>query len=284
MARRANHDLLTDLRIAARFGHPDALDEVLARLMDDPSIAGNRVLPATRVQRELVPLGWALAEGAVDDAYLHSLVQSPYAAYRALAAVALARRQGQAPNTERGRALERLARDPREEVRVALRTALERGAREGWPGLAAWVRGWLTRAQPPLSPRARALALTLAAEVLPETELWPMLAHVPNMDDARVQDALVHAFQRLARHNPDEALARLEAWWRTRRWPPMLVARAMSGPWLAAVWPRGQDLLRALYHKYGRRRWLTQPLKMLVREGVIDNVDALLQTWEAKGA
>ncbi|NPA26285.1 MAG: hypothetical protein GXO36_01605 [Chloroflexi bacterium] len=280
--RRTAPDFLTDVRIAARFGHPDALDEVLGRLLQDRAIAANRTLPSTRVQRELVPVGQALAQGAVPDAYLFSLAESPYAAYRAIAAAALAHRQAQNRDEARQAVLERLARDARDEVHVALAQTLAQVPAS--PALRAWLQDWLTRAQPPVSPRARALALRVAPRVFSPQALWARLPTVPDAGDARVQDALVEAFQAAARRAPQQAMDQLRAWWREGRWPPALIARAMSGPWLLTVTPQGLELLAELYRRYGRRRWLTQPLKMLAREGAISDVDALLRSWEEGGS
>ncbi len=272
MNRRARQALLRDVRLAARFGDPEALDAALEGLLEDPAVAANRDLPPDLISRLLVPAGQALAAPTVPDTYLDSLAASPYAAYRALAAAAWGERfaRGAAPP----RALERLARDPRAEVRTALQQAL---ARAPQARRAALVRAWLTPRTPPRSPRAVALAWDLAPAVLSPAELWDRAAVWAARDEAAdLRPALVRALHAAASRDPDLALQRLRA----ARWPAPLVAQVLAGPWAAARPDAALDLLRGLYARHGRRRWLTQALKALERHGALSDAAAVLRAWD----
>ncbi len=275
MNRRARQTFLRDVRLAARFGDPEALDAALEGLRAEPAIAANREVPPDLLTRLLLPAGQALAAATVPAGYLDSLAASPYAAYRALAAAAWGERfaRGQDPSPT----LEALARDPRPEVRQALRLALQNAPR---PRLAALTRAWLTPRTPPRSPRAVALAWDLAPQVLPPAELWDRAAVWAARDEAAdLRPALVRALQQAAAQDPDLAVERLRAAWEQARWPAPVIAQVLAGPWAAARPDAVLDLLRALYARHGRRRWLTQALKALERQRAIADAEAVLRAW-----
>ena len=275
MNRRARQTFLRDVRLAARFGDPEALDAALEGLRAEPAIAANHEVPPDVISRLLIPAGQALAAATVPVAYLNSLAASPYAAYRALAAIAWGERfaRGQSPSPT----LNALARDPRPEVRQALRLALQRAAR---PRLAAWIRAWLTPRTPPRSPRAVALAWDLAPQALPPAELWDRAAVWAARDEAAdLHPALVRALQQAAAQDPDLALERLRAAWEHEHWPAPVIAQVLAGPWVATRPDAALALLRALHARHGRRRWLTQALKALERHHVIADAEAVLRGW-----
>lgn len=277
MNRRQRQAWLQDVRLAARFGDPEVLDAALEGLRQHPAVAANRALPPDLVQRVLVPAGQALAAGPVSAAYLRSLAASPYAAYRALAAAAWGTRYA------RGRAapdaLLPLAADPRPEVRDALQAVLAAAPRARQ---AALVRAWLTPGPRPRSPRAVALAWALAPAVLSPAAVWDHAEAWAARDEAAaLRPAIVAALQAVAARAPDLALQRLQA----GRLPPPWRAQVLAGAWAAARAPDALALLRALYVRYGRRRWLTQALRALARAGALDDdVDAVLRAWEAAGS
>ncbi len=276
MNRRQRQAWLQDVRLAARLGHEAALDAALAGLLEEPAVAANRPLPPDMVQRVLVPGGQALAAATVPEGYLRRLATAPYAALRALAAAALARRFAQGRATSQ--ALEPLARDARAEVHDALQAVLSTAPQ---PRLAALVRAWLIPRQPPRSPRAVALAWELAPLALPPSELWDQAARwVRHEAFAALEPAIVRALLAAAKADPALALQQLRTGLAQRRWPPTLAARVLGGPWAAAHAAEVLPLLRGLYARHGRRRWLTQALQALARRGAIDDPEAVLRAWE----
>ncbi len=280
MNRRQRQAWLQDVRLAARLGHEEALDAALAGLLAEPAVAANRPLPPDMVQRVLVPGGQALAAATVPEGYLRRLATAPYAALRALAAAALAQRFAQGRATLQ--ALEPLARDARAEVRDALRAVLSTAPRSR---LAALVRAWLTPRQPPRSPRVVALAWALAPHALPPQALWEEAARWARHEAwAALEPAVARALLAAAKADPALALRQLRVGLQQRRWPPTLAARVLGGPWAAAHAAEVLPLLRTLYARHGRRRWLTQALQALARRGAIDDPEAVLRAWEREPA
>ncbi len=280
MNRRAQQAFLRDVRLAARLGTPEALDAALQGLLAEDTVAANRALPPRVLTRLIVPAGQALAVDTVPEAYRQRLARSPYAALRALAAAAWGTRfaHGQAPM----RALEAVARDPRPEVRTALRLALTHAPPSR---RAALVHQWLTPRTPPRSPRAVALAWEMAPDVLPPDELWRYATvWATHGEGPEWQPAMVRALHVAAARDPDLAMQRLRAAWTRERWPARLVAQVLAGPWAAH---RAQDvlaLLHDLYTRYGHRRWITQALKALERHAALDDAAAVLHAWQHEGA
>ncbi len=278
MKRRQRLAWLQDVRLAARWGQAEALDAALDGLRAEPAIRANRRLSPEMVHQALVPAGRALAVASVPASYLRALARSPYAAYRAVAAAAWAQRYAQ------GRAslavLEPLAKDPREEVRAALLAVLRTAPQKARQAL---VRTWLTPGPRPRSPRLIALAWDLAPDALPPAEVWERALVWAARDEAGdLAPALASALQAAARQDPALAWERLEQAWAMALLPPPLLARVLGGAWAARRPDAALRLLRELYWRYGRRRWLTQALQALQRHADLADVEALLRTWETE--
>lgn len=260
-------DLLTAFRAAARLGHPDALNEALDALAALPPIAANASLSEGEVGRVLVPLGETLALPTVAAPLLRDLQQAPLAALRAVAAAALAVRYLRSLPAG-ARDLARSAKDPRDEVRLALRLALRRHASQAPHRLLDLLTDWLTVVHPPRSPRQVAVALhtlpTLAS-AFPQEALTLAAAH-RYAEHPVTQKALVTCLRELAQQGLAEpVLTLLEQWAQAPPSPLFVISGTLSGRWALAHRERSMAILDALEARYGPRRPITNARKALRR-------------------
>ncbi len=272
---------LQDLRSAAALGTPDALALAVQGLLEDPAFAGNRPFPAGRVEAELLPAGEVLAPRRVPQRFLEELARQPLAVFRALAAVAWTLRYLQHPNGPRAW-VERLARDDREEVRHAVLATLRRHGDRFPQAFQRLVTDWLER-RPPASPRLQAIALELLPQALadePVDRVMQRLERAPLQDHPLVQKAWVQAVAALGAREGPTVLHHLGRWLLTRPRRAPWIAQALARPWAAQHPRQALHLLEAMYHRWGRRRWLTQALQALERQGVLPTSwQALLEQW-----
>ncbi len=272
---------MQSLRSAAALGAPDALALAVQGLLDDKTIAANRPLPLGRVEKELLPAGEILAKPSVPRVFLEELGRLPYAAFRALAAVAWTLRYLRG-DAHAKTPLEALAKDERDEVRHAVMATLRTHGPQYAPRFQELVQEWLTR-RPPPSPRVQAIALALLPQVVEGedvTAVLDWLEKAPLQNHPVVRKAWVKALSALGARNGPTVLHRFGRWLLTRPRRAPWMAQALSRPWAARHPQQTLDLLQAMYHRWGRRRWITQALQALEREGVLTvSPDTLLQQW-----
>ena len=269
MTLELSPDLLAAFRAAARLGHPEALNEALDALATLPPIAANAALSEGEVGRVLVPLGEALAVPTAAVPLLRDLQKAPLAALRAVAAAALATRYlRRLPAGTRD--LARAAKDPRDEVRLALRLALRRHAPQAPRRLLDLLSDWLTATHPPRSPRQVAVALeTLPAlaDAFPQ-EALALAAAQWNAEHPLAQKALVTCLRELAQAGlAEDVLTLLEDWAGQKAPPLFVIGGTLSGRWALPHRARATALLDALEARYGPRRPLTNARKALGRDG-----------------
>ncbi len=272
---------LQALSAAASLGNAEALALALDTLLEDGDVAANRPLSPGRVEKTLLPAGEILARPSVPERLLQELARSPYAAFRALAAAAWALRYLRG-EPKAGTHLEALAKDERDEVRHALVRVLRKHGHQAPERVRALVDGWLA-GRPASSPRIQAVALYLLP-LLAEEE--GVEAALDRLEKARLQnhpavdEAWVQALADLGRKDGSAVLHRFGRWLLTRPRRAPRMAQALARPW-AAHYPRQTlHLLEAMYHRWGRRRWITQALQALAREGALSkSVDDLLREW-----
>lgn len=269
------------LRSAAALGTPDALALAVQGLLEDRTIAANRPLPLGRVEKELLPAGEILARPSVPRVFLEELGKLPYAAFRALAAAAWALRYLRGETRAKAH-LEALAKDERDEVRHAVVATLRTHGPRYTARFRALVQEWLTR-RPPPSPRVQAIALELLPRVVEEEEVtvaldW--LEKAPLQTHPVVQKAWVRALSVLGARDGATVLHRFGRWLLTRPRRAPWMAQALARPWAARHPQQTLNLLQAMYHRWGRRRWITQALQALERAGVLSiPPEQLLQQW-----
>ncbi len=269
------------LRSAAALGTPDALALAVQGLLEDKTVAANGALPLGRVEKELLPAGEILAKPSVPRLFLEELSRQPYAAFRALAAVAWALRYLRGETRVKSH-LESLAKDERDEVRHAVVAALRTHGPRHAARFRNLVQEWLTR-RPPLSPRVQSIALELLPRVVEGEEVtvaldW--LEKAPLQTHPVVQKAWVRALSALGARDGPSVLHRFGRWLLTRPRRAPWMAQALARPWAARHPKQTLNLLQAMYHRWGRRRWITQALQALERAGELPATpEQLLQQW-----
>ena len=272
---------MQSLRSAAALGTPDALALAVQGLLEDKTIAANRPLPLGRVEKELLPAGEILAKPSVPRVFLEELGRLPYAAFRALAAAAWTLRYLRGDPRAK-KPLEALAKDERDEVRHAVMATLRTHGPQHAPRFRELVQEWLTR-QPPPSPRVQAIALELlprVAEGEDVTAVLDWLEKAPLQSHPVVQRAWVKAVAALGARDGPTVLHRFGRWLLTRPRRAPWIAQALSRPWAARHPQQTLNLLQAMYHRWGRRRWITQALQALERAEVLPiPPEQLLQQW-----
>lgn len=260
-------ELQIDLKSAARLGDPEALDWALEGLRAWPAFAANAPLDEADVRAVLVPLGEILALPTVPVDYLHGLASSSWAGVRALAAVALAARALQGERIPAAW-LRKLAADRRAEVRLALESYLKQKAAEDPAAVLALLTAW-KQAPSPLSPRAAALALSVAAEMPPDAAPSALrwVADFRTDPHPDVQRALGEALRRLAAHGlAQDVLTLLETWLQEPPTPAEAYPWALRGSWAHPHRERALALLAQVEAQFGTSRPLRRARQSLTAE------------------
>lgn len=281
--REARHRRwIQDLRSAAALGTPDALALAVQGLVEDPHFAANHAFPLGRVEGELLPGGEILAQGRAPLSFLEELARQPLAVFRALAALAWTLRYLHQGGEKARGWVERLARDKREEVRHGVRVALQRYGDQHPERFRELLTRWLEH-RPPLSPRLQALALELVPQAFPEwsaAQGMRWLEHLPLREHPLVQKAWVRTVANWGAREGETVLHHLGRWLLTRPRRAPWVAQALARPWAARHPQQVLHLLEAMYHRWGKRRWLTQALQALERQGMLPMpYSQLLEQW-----
>ncbi len=257
------HEMLIDLKGAARLGAPEALDMALAALDGWPAFVANAHLRDEDVLAVLVPLGEVLALPTVPEAYLLALAEHPLTGGRALAAAALAQRAlrgGKVP----AKALRRLAADKRAEVRLAAAEVLRRRGATAPQALLALLRDWL---MPGRSPRLLATAVHVAAalgQAQPEDALALLARLTPEQRQLpEIQRALGDTLRQIAAAGQGAAVLALLEGWQDDGFPVEAVLRALRGEWARAHRPRADALLDAVEARTGVTRALRRARQFL---------------------
>ncbi len=258
------NSLLTDLRAAARLGHPAALEAALEAIASHPEIASNGAL-STRLQTDFLrPAARTLAGSGIPAALLTDLRDAPLAGLRALGAAALALRhlEGHAPP----KALRPSGRDPRPDVRRALGQTLAEAGAAAPEKILSLGRTWLRRG----SPRLRHTALLALRGAVPArgAEIIPLLQELPAQLEAESGEALAALLISLAQNGQAEAVLDFVAE-RAAAEPPdlWLAGRVLSGKWAAARAGRISALLETLEARHGESRHLSNIRRALRRHG-----------------
>lgn len=271
--------LLTDLKAAARIGHPASLALALDVLRALPPVAANQPLSPRLLQQLILPAGRALAHPRLPLAHLRSLAQDPLAAVRALAAVALAIRWSQDHSPHRDE-LTRAARDPRNDVRAALAMALKESAPAPPQQLFDLVEAWLTDDSPRLRQVALGLIPTLAA-THPDG-VFALLSPLHQDADPDVRAALVAALAQLSQDGcAPQVLDLLSAWSEASHPNAWVIARALSASWAARHPDQALRILRMLVEQLGTHKQVLNALGALARHGADQQVTQALADWAA---
>ncbi len=271
-------DLITDLKAAARIGHPESLALALDAARALPEIAGNHPLKEAFLVQAILPIGEVLASPRVPLAILRSMSNEALAGMRGIAAVAMSIRLlhngGDLPEE-----LKRLGRDPRPGVRTALALALSKAGAELPNKLMALTAEWLVDTSPRL--RQTALLALASLNVIHGEAALAQAASLSADPDPEVRAALVDCLTALARQEQAELVLRLLADWAGGSDPNQwVIARTLSASWAAEHADESLEILRALAAQGGPARNLVNALNALSRHGAEESVQAAMRKWK----
>jgi hypothetical protein len=266
-------NLVIDIKAAARIGHAESVWLALEGLFELPQTAANAQMNQTFIERVILPVGEALVSPNLKTSVIKPLANEPYAALRAVTAVALAHRYFMHDDVKM-KYLKILGRDSRADVRLALQLALAQAGAQQPEKLCDIAEKWLAAN----SPRQQAIAILLLAG-LPDRAL-PFFQSFPVSANPEVRRALVDALTALALNRKQaEVLDLLKIWTEETQNNVWLIAKTLSSSWAAAHAHQALEIVANLARQHGPEKQLINTLKALQRHGAEDTLQASLNAW-----
>ncbi len=259
-------ELITDLKAAARIGHPEALKAGLDRL--------RRLSDADLPPTALVPLGQALA--SLPASRLRAMLKDSDPAIRAIAGVALGERYLTQADVAAA-ALLPVVSDPNPEVGNALANCLRSLGENPKTGsvyalkLGVLVTPWLQAAEPgvviaglKIFPSCRPTAASIA------DMLGPLHVSV----DQQLRAALVECLNTLASAGQAQVVLDLMDEWAHLPQPNVwIITHCLSGTWAQEYAQRAAEILNSLIEQAGLVRPIVRALARLHGQPVVDEAD-----------
>ncbi|MEN8243042.1 MAG: hypothetical protein ABFS17_14080, partial [Chloroflexota bacterium] len=264
--------IITDIKAAARIGHPESLWAALEGLLNLPQTLGNPPMTPAFIEKAILPVGEALASPRLNLALIQPLSDEPQAVLRASAAAALAFRylnQDQITIKQ----LNKPAADSRQDVRLALQFGLSKT--DDPLKIEPLIEQWL----PASSPRLQALAISLLPHQ-PGQALARLAAQKIN-SDPDVRAALVGTLIALAQAGQAEDVLTLLAKWAADQdnhiWT---ICKTLAGSWAAKFPEQALDILSALIPQADNPKQIINTLQALHRHGAGEEVISTLKAWQ----
>ena len=261
-------ELLRDIKAAALFGQPEAIELALNGLRSIPAVAANNRMSGSLIEQVVLPAGQSLSR--LESKHLRPLLDDPLAPIRAVGAVGLAHRFLLGKNATR-KNLRRPGSDSRPDVRAVLGRSLSEAWEVSPERLLRLGTVWL--AQP--SPRLRHSALIFIPALAPAygQRIVDLLKPLSSDNDRDVRAALVDALKSLAGAGLAESVLGLLAVWATESRPnSWVVCRTLSGSWAASHPSEAESILQTLQSKIGKSSDISNALRALKRHGVEINL------------
>jgi hypothetical protein len=278
MKNKQTRTILYDLKAAVRIGHIDTIQAGLDSLRSLPNVAANLTMQTGFIEQVILPIGQLLANHRINGALLRSLATEPLAAMRAVAAVGQAFRflDGDRRTCD---LLNRLASDPRSDVRLALTISLQNCSSQPTEPLLELTQKWLQSE----SPRRQEVALGILPS-LAQMHLeivFEYLTPLNTLRDSQARAALVRTLQILA-HNgyAEKVIALLERWATQEDTKIWILTRALSGSWATAYAPQALSILRQITLLKGPKRKTIQTLKALANPIDDSTIHTAMRAWQ----
>jgi hypothetical protein len=269
--------LITDIKAAARIGHAESLWVALDGLLDLPQVSGNPPMNEPFIEKVVLPIGEALAAPRLNINIIRPLMDEPQAALRACVAASLANRYF-ADEDITLKELSKPGKDPRQDVRLALRAALAAGGQEQPEKLELLVNEWI--ASP--SPRLQAIAIGLYP-LLP-TQALEAFSQLETPSAPEVRAAMVEALTTLAQAGQAEGVLDLLSFWAQNQdnniWT---ICKTLAGSWAALHPQQAMAILLHLQPKADNPKQLINTIQALYRHGAEEEVISTLKNWQDTG-
>jgi hypothetical protein len=269
--------LITDIKAAARIGHAESLWVALDGLLELPQVSGNPPMNEAFIEKVILPIGEALAAPRISTAIIRPLLDEPQAALRACAAASITYRYFSNEDISINE-LSIPGKDPRQDVRLALRAALSTTGGDQPKKLEPLVSEWITSP----SPRLQAIAISLHP-ILP-TQALDSFTQLDAPSDPEVRAALVQALSTLAQTGQAKGVLSLLAYWSKNQdnniWT---ICKTLAGSWAAQHPRQALAILQNLQPKADNPKQLINTLQALHRHGAAQQVVSTLKIWQEIG-
>ncbi len=271
-----NEDLrqtLTAIKAALRIGHSESLDIALDSFIELPQVAGNPLMSHEFINQAVLPIGRLLSGSPLLKQLQQDMLESQYAAIRAISGAALAYGVFNGKDTD-GRGLQKLAGDSREDVRLALQLAMTEAGADKPDQMAALCREWL--AQP--SPRLQATALSLLPMV--PGQAMGMIESMETPNDPLVRAALSESLAVLAAQDQAEAVLQLlHSWAALGEVHAWVVCKTLAYSWAAESANEALAVIEKLAGQIGPEKQVKNTLEAIARHGAEPQVHEKLLDW-----
>jgi hypothetical protein len=272
--------ILRDIQAAARIGHVESLWAALDNLQDIPEIGGNHPLDESLLNHVILPVGTAVSRTRINKAAMRPLITHPYAAYRAIAGVALVTRLLNGTDQTSPKDLNGLVQDARKDVRQAILLASVQNAGSKPEKINALYDFW----QQSGATRDQSLAYQLLPHLPAEIAIQKLDAFRESIQDtpAEVRKTLSSALAALGTSGfEEEVFAILDCWASMNDPDYRIVASSLSRPWAAAYPEQSLEILTRLADKVGAKKRIRKVLQIMHRNGAEEEVQAALQSWRS---
>ena len=253
--------LVIDLKAAIAIGRLESIQVALNGLRAIPEIASNQRLSTSFVKQNLIPIGEILGGEKVPHTFLNSLLNDPYAAIRAVAAISLAVRFCNNPTANQN-LLKQAGLDKRKEVRTSLSLELLEKSHAYRNNFLLLCQDWLTSP----SSKLNEIALTVLPNLTKQNikTIKPLLFKLAKNPDSNIKESLANALIRIANQSQARLVLDVLDELVTITPPDLwLISRILSSPWVAKYADRAQRIVKRLESQIGRTREVMKLQKTL---------------------
>ena len=271
--------IITDLKAAARIGHPDSIQAALDGLRTLSEVSSNETLHDDFRNKAILPMALILSKPRLSSALITSLEGDSLTALRALAAAiyALLYVEDESISVEE---LTRWSNDSRTGVRSALRLGLLHSVEQQPERVVNLVRIWLTSD----SPRLQQLGFQVISGFPSEhcAAFIPFLSSINMESDPDVNSDLVYALSALAQKGfAADIISLLSEWAQAQQGSAWVITRTLSGSWAAGEAQAALRILRLLALQDGAHKQILTALRALIRHGAGEVVQTELAVWQS---
>jgi hypothetical protein len=267
--------VLTAFKAAVRIGYAESLDLALDEVVALPEVAGNAAMSDEFINQAIIPIGRVLSSRILDTDLAPDMVESDYAAIRAICGAALAYRYFSKGDID-DKAMRSIAGDARQDVRQTMRAALTDAGNGKQQKLSGLAEKWLRDK----SPRVQATALALLPNA-PEQALAQISVMSPP-NDPLLKAELSNTLITLAlQGNAGQVYQLLEEWAHVGEPYSWVICKTLASSWAAEEPEPSLQIIETLASRIGPEKQIKNTLETLSRYGAEQAVTQLLRKWRA---
>ena len=273
--------VITDLKAAARIGHPDSIQAALDSLRALPQVSSNQTLSDEFISKAILPMGIIIAKSRLSIDLITSLADDPLTALRALSAAAFAVRylEDDSISVED---LTRWMNESRAEVLAALRYGILHSVEKQPERVLSLVSLCLASDSPHLLQIGLRFVVSLPVEQC--AGVIPMLSSLNSDSDPDINSDLADALNALANKGfTMDIMSILSEWTRAKTGSLWVITRTLSSSWAAGEPQTALGILRQFVLQNGAHKQIISALRALIRQGAEEAVQVELARWRKEG-